>query len=89
MPDDRRFHEHAGGLIERASRRFGNVRVFTELPGILWESGNRLASVRLEALWNTLRTHLPFALLCSYRVDGEDPHPRQVCGAHSHLLPMG
>lgn len=67
MPDDSRFHEHAGTLIERSLGRFGKVRIITELAGMLWASGNRAAAIRLEELWRGLATRLPFTLLCTYR----------------------
>ena len=70
MPHDSRFHEHAGNLVERALGQFGNVRILTELAGMLWASGNRAAAVRVEELWNGLAKRLSFTLLCTYRSDG-------------------
>lgn len=90
MPDDRRFHEHAGTLIERSLGRFGNVRIMTELAGILWESGNRAAAMRLEELWNGLAARLPFTLLCAYRsdvrgTDGYNAPLERVHGEHGSM----
>lgn len=94
MPDPHRFEEGAGSLIERARKRFGGVRVFAQLAGILWQEGNRAAAVRLEELWNGLARRLPFALLCPYQTDigGTDGYNsllKCVCSAHSYLLPSG
>ncbi|WP_420473403.1 MEDS domain-containing protein [Noviherbaspirillum sp. ST9] len=69
MPDDSRFRERAGALVEGALGRFGKVRIVTELAGMLGESGNRAAALRLEDLWKGLATRLPFTLLCTYRAD--------------------
>lgn len=94
MPDANRFREQASDLIERATSRFGNVRIFTELAGMLWESGNRLAAFHLERLWNALAERLPFALMCTYRSganagDGYNASLQCVCKAHSHMIPDG
>lgn len=90
MPDDCRFHERAGALVECSLRRFGNVRIITELAGMLWESGNRAAAIRLEELWSGLATRLPFTLLCTYRsdafrTDGYNSALDSVYGAHASM----
>ena len=93
MPDSRRFEENAGSLIGRARQRFGSVRVFAQLAGILWQEGNREAAIRLEELWDGLAARLPFTLLCPYQADtGADGYNlllKCVCSAHSHLHPRG
>jgi len=94
MPDDKRFHEHAGNLVERSLNRFGDVRIFTELAGLLWESGNRAAAVRLEELWIGLARRLRFTLLCTYRsedgrLDGYNSALQSICGVHSSLVADG
>jgi hypothetical protein len=94
MPDDSRFHEHAGTLVERSLNRFGNVRIITELAGMLWESGNRAAALRLEELWIGLAKRLPFTLLCTYRtdgggLDGYNSALQAVCGVHASLVAGG
>jgi hypothetical protein len=90
MPDDSRFHERAGALVERSLGRFGQVRIVTELAGILWESGNRAAALRLEELWNGLAARLPFTLLCTYRsdacrADGYNSALETIHGAHASM----
>ena len=94
MPSDKRFHEHAGNLVERSLSRFGNVRIITELAGMLWESGNRAAALRLEELWIGLTRRLRFTLLCTYRSDdgcpdGYNSALRTVYGVHSALVADG
>lgn len=91
MPNDSLFHERAGTVVEPALHRFGKVRIVNELAGMLWEAGNRPAAIRLEELWNGLAARLPFALMCTYRSDGEGADRynsplRCVCDAHSHLV---
>lgn len=94
MPSDKRFHEHAGSLVERSLTRFGGVRIITELAGMLWESGNRAAALRLEELWIGLTRRLRFTLLCTYRsdedcADGYNSALERVCGVHSSLAAEG
>ena len=40
--------------------------VYGEMVAVLWESGDVLAALELETLWNNLRAGVPFALLCGY-----------------------
>jgi len=92
MPNGNRFDERAGNLVETALRRFHGVRIFTELAGMLWNTGNRLAAIRLEELWNGLAARLPLGLLCTYLTDGNERAEynsplKCVVDAHSHLVP--
>lgn len=88
MPHDSRFRERAGNLIERSLCRFGNVRIISEVAGMLWQSGNRAAALRLEELWTGLMRRLPFTLLCTYRSDESSPDTynsalKRIRGVHS------
>lgn len=90
MPDARRFHDRAGALVERSLGRFGNVRIITELAGMLWASGNRAAALRLEELWNGLASRFPFTLLCTYRsdtlrTDGYNSALQDIYSAHASM----
>lgn len=51
-------------LVQRGDRP---VRVFGEIVALLWDSGQVLAAVEVEELWNGLHREVPFALLCGYR----------------------
>ena len=62
------FRLKIGGLIAKAHSRWGSVRAFGEMVGLLWESGAQGAALRLESLWNELGLTQPFALLCGYHI---------------------
>ncbi len=69
------------------------VRIFGEMVALLWEQGNQTAALRLEALWNELRstTH-PFSLLCAYPMSLFVGPERaelftQMCELHSQVIP--
>jgi anti-sigma regulatory factor (Ser/Thr protein kinase) len=70
MPDgelDREaFQEVIGGTLRRATASGGTVRAYGEMVSVLWDEGNVLAALELEALWNELGRELPFTLFCSY-----------------------
>lgn len=92
VPNSRRFQDRTSSLIEKAHQRFGAVRVFAELTGMLWQQGNPWAAMRLEELWNGLAAQLPFALLCPYHNDLSDseaynPSLKRVCSVHSDVVP--
>jgi hypothetical protein len=66
VADERMFNEMARTLLRRASVFNRRVRAFGEMVALLWASGNRQATVRLEQFWeNFCRAH-QVGLLCSY-----------------------
>jgi PAS domain S-box-containing protein len=65
-PDAAAFESQVASIIEATSRRHGHVAAFGEMVGVLWRGGAYGAAVELEALWNRLRTRIPFALFCAY-----------------------
>ena len=94
------FQIKVGGLIDKARARWGSVRAYGEMVGLLWESGAQGAALRLEGLWNDLGRSQPFALLCGYHVsqlrNGDRKLIGQICASHQHatiddaqLRPMG
>jgi hypothetical protein len=70
MPDgelDRdAFREVIGGIVRREAASGRTVRAYGEMVAVLWDEGNVLAALELEALWNELGRELPFTLFCSY-----------------------
>jgi hypothetical protein len=67
MPDERRFREHVGRLLDHARMTPGQpVRVCCEMADVLWKDGKQPAALALEELWSRLGTEQPFALLCAY-----------------------
>lgn len=88
-PQPDRFRARIGTLIDKARGRWGSVRAYGEMVGLLWESGAQGAALRLEGLWNDLgRTH-PFALLCGYHVSqlrkGDRQRIDEICALHGHV----
>lgn len=67
LPDPALFHATLGSLVSRlASRARGGLRIYGELVELLAEEGNYEGARQLEALWNDLRQHHSFTLLCGY-----------------------
>jgi signal transduction histidine kinase/ActR/RegA family two-component response regulator len=91
VPEPERFAAVIGNLIVRVAQGPRGVRVFGEMVAVLWAAGNHDGALRLEALWNGLRTSHSFSLFCAYPLNalgGEalvEPLS-QVCGAHAHII---
>ncbi len=68
-PDPARFDDTIGSLISKTRERAPQVHAFGEMVALLWADGNRDAAIRLEELWNELRTRQPFSLLCAYPIE--------------------
>ena len=94
MPDERRFMDHVGGLIEQRTRlsSSGTVRAYGEMVDLLWQDGNPDAAIRLEALWNDLASVHDLSLLCAYAMSnfhGERDQRRflEICSQHARVSP--
>lgn len=98
-PDEERFTDVIGGVIEKAkavaaTARGANPRVaiFGEMVALLWEQGKTEAAIRLEQLWNGLARTRSFSLFCAYPIHSFG-HERdaellmKVCGEHSAVIP--
>jgi hypothetical protein len=88
-PDEQRFADLAGGLIEQAAKQGnGRVRIFGEGVGMLFAGGKPEAAIRLEELWNQLSKTHSFSAICSYpaRVLSMEQHRMAIhatCNEHS------
>ena len=65
-PDEQRFRQLIGAVLERARRGGRPVRAYGEMVAILWSQGAYQAAIRLEHLWNRLLEGNAFRLLCGY-----------------------
>ena len=91
-PDPARFDDTIGSLISKTRERASQVHAFGEMVALLWAEGNREAAIRLEELWNELRTRMPFSLLCAYPIetfhDASHAKPfRNMTASHTHVIP--
>jgi excisionase family DNA binding protein len=81
-----------GGIIAQAAAGGRRVHAFGEMVALLAGEGNPTAALRLEALWNDLRTTQTFALLCAYPMArlGEATTSEilgQICAVHGRVIP--
>lgn len=93
-PDETKFREVVGGLLEKTRERAGHgrVTVYGEMVALLWTAGRREAAIQLEQYWNRLADTQSFELLCGYPMGAfEREEDREmffsVCGAHSDVTP--
>src|SRR5258708_4436680 len=92
LADRGRFVRVVGGIIERAARGRGELRIFGEMVALLWEAGNYEGAIRLEDLWNDLQKTHPFSLFCAFPMNQSDGAARikpftEVCAAHTRIIP--
>jgi PAS domain S-box-containing protein len=87
------FRTTIGTRIDRAKARWGSVRAFGEMVGLLWEGGAQGAALRLEGLWDDLARSQPFTLLCGYHVkqlrSGDQKLIDEVCEVHGRTVADG
>jgi anti-sigma regulatory factor (Ser/Thr protein kinase) len=89
-PDAVRFDRVVGTTVRNAAASGRRVWAYGEMVALLWEAGSVELAIDLERLWNDLRRHAPFTLLCGYPswvTTSEESGTafRDVCAAHSHV----
>ena len=84
----------AGDALEsaRGDGRFTGVRWWGEMSNVLQQQGKRRAAMAAEGLGDAAAKKYGIALFCSFLCDKFDPRGydgilRDVCGAHSHVIP--
>ena len=93
-PDPALFEQTVGALVRAKLERFGNLVAFGEMVALLAERGAHPAALRLEALWNRLAQSNRFALYCAYPLSTCGTAQlsgafKDICAAHSHVMPVG
>lgn len=91
-PDQERFHQAIGAVLDRAAAGGRKVRAFGEMVALLVDEGNHAGAIRLEALWNDIQRQRPFALFCVYPMDRFGGTAMAavldaVCAEHSRVVP--
>jgi MEDS: MEthanogen/methylotroph, DcmR Sensory domain len=89
-PDAALFDAIVGSVARELHARFGAVRAYGEMVGVLWTQGNSKAAAALEELWNDLRRSVDFGLYCGYPIDvlGDEfqiGSARGILDAHTHV----
>jgi signal transduction histidine kinase len=87
------FRNVVGGVF--AERSLGSglpIRAFGEMVNLLWQSGNHIAALELEALWNQMGPAWNIELLCGYAISNfaRSAHAErfeEICGQHAHVVP--
>lgn len=92
--DAKGFEAVIGGALTRSGRgrERAVVRAYGEMVNLLLASGNPLAAMRLEELWNELARSHRFSLLCAYDMEGFAdaelaPAFAKICSQHGHVFP--
>lgn len=89
-PDEKLFKDFVSSLIIRARKKSGRIRAFGEMVAILWEQGNKNATIELEQMWNRFCQLEAFCLFCAYPKKGfsEDAGEslQHICTTHSKVI---
>jgi len=89
-PDPDLFQMVVGTPILRSAAKYGHIRAYGEMVGLLWNEGNAAAALRLEDLWNELQQRIAFPLLCSYpKVAHAGDGRVHIMSRHSNSLTAG
>jgi ribosomal protein L37AE/L43A len=84
-PDPELFDDTVGAVV-RDHTADAALRGFGEMVDLLWEEGNAIAALELEALWSGLQDRCGFSVLCGYATDHVDPESRAtLAGVHDYL----
>jgi len=89
-PDETLFLEFVGTAISRARGNGRRVRAFGEMVALLWDQGNKGATIVLEQLWHRLCASSGLSLLCAYpqlSVLGDDlPGEKDIRELHTLIV---
>jgi hypothetical protein len=93
MVDNRPEREQFLYSLGRLFSEFDEDRaliVFGELVSVLWDAGNKVGALELEALWNDLLNRRVFHLHCAYPrghvSNDEETGFAAICRHHSHVI---
>jgi hypothetical protein len=86
--DESLFNETVVAAIEAAQAGGRRVRAFGEMVALLWASGDRASTRRLEQLWNSVCRDRKLSLLCAYprHQPESDPAILEICALHSQVF---
>lgn len=94
VPDEFLFRQHVGAVMKAASLPGTIVHAYGEMVDILCANGKFDAAIELEQMWNRLREHYDFTLLCGYdarviKDDSPDSFLQKVCCMHDFSNRVG
>jgi anti-sigma regulatory factor (Ser/Thr protein kinase) len=90
VPSPSDFERVVTALLAQAAAGGRAVRVFGEMVSLLWDLGEVVAAIELEAMWCDLGERWDFRLLCSYPAalvlgPGQSDAVNEVCRLHSRV----
>jgi signal transduction histidine kinase len=92
--DEALFRDVVGRVFAEKSAPGSRLpaRAFGEMVNLLWQSGNHIAALELEALWNLMGAEWNIELLCAYAISNfaRTAHAErfeEICGQHAHVVP--
>ena|SRR5580692_2783086 len=92
QPDPVRFEASCGALARELHEKYGRLRCYGEMVGVLWSQKSFAAAIALEALWDTLIHSIGFDIFCGYPIDVLSEHFQLACvrpllDSHTRVVP--
>jgi len=84
------FRDVVGSIVKTASARGSSIGVYGEMVGVLCQEGNYEAAMKLEDLWNDLRSEYPLSLFCGYPMSSlhhAGDRMSHICSSHTRVIP--
>lgn len=78
--DGAAFDRFVGSMVATAGAGGRRVRVVGDVVGILWDEGDIVGALEMEALWNALARRTGVVLNCAYLADGGGDDLGSLCG---------
>jgi hypothetical protein len=69
QPNPERFSASCGAVARELHAKYGRLRAYGEMVGVLWSQKSFATAIALEALWNTLIDAIGFDIFCGYPID--------------------
>jgi MEDS: MEthanogen/methylotroph, DcmR Sensory domain len=92
QPNPERFDASCGVLARELHAKYGRLRGYGEMVGVLWSQKSFAAAIALEALWNAFIHSIDFDIFCGYPIDVLSEEFQLSCvhpllGSHTRVVP--
>ena len=89
-PDEELFMQAVNSMVRLAKAEGRSVRAFGEMVVLLWQQGNKPATIKLENLWNKFCSVEALQLFCAYPrsvfTGDAEAEICSICASHSRQI---
>lgn len=87
--DEYLFERTAASIMKKAQKNNRRIRAFGEMVSLLWQQGNKAATIQLESLWNKYVEEGSLCIYCAYprtAFEVVDTPLIHICSSHSKII---